>query len=143
MPSHQSWDHEIKFKEGKQLGKHAIYPLSDFKLKTLRKYLNENLRRDLIQESQSLASYPVLFVPKSGGRLRMCVDYQQLNNITVKNSYLIPLMEELMDRFQGAKWYSKFDIPGTFNQIQIKKGNEWKTAFRTRFGYYKYLIISF
>ena len=48
-----------------------------------------------------------------------------------------------MDRFQGAKWYSKFDIPGAFNRIRIKKGNEWKTAFRTCFGHYKYLIVSF
>ena len=85
----------------------------------------------------------MLFAPKLGKGLRMCVDYQQLNNITVKNSYPIPLMEELMDRFQGAKWYSKFDISGVFNRIRIKKGDEWKTAFRTCFGHYKYLVVLF
>ena len=143
LPPHQPWDHKIKLEEGKRSGKHAIYPLSDHKLETLRKYLNENLRRGLIQESQSPAGYPVLFAPKPGGGLKMCVDYWQLNNITLKNSYLIPLMEELMDRFQRAKWYSKFDIPGAFNRIKIKKGDEWKTAFRTQFGHYKYLVVPF
>ena len=97
MPPHQPWDHEIKLKEGKQPGKHTIYLLSNFKLETLRKYLNENLRRDLIPESQLPAGYPVLFAPKPNGRLKMCVDYQQLNNIMVKNSYPISLIEELMD----------------------------------------------
>ena len=76
LPPHQLWDHKIKLEEGKQPGKHAIYPLSDFKLETLRKYLNENLRRGLIRESQSLAGYSVLFALKPGGGLKMCVDYQ-------------------------------------------------------------------
>ena len=75
LPPHQPWDHKIKLEEGKQPGKHAIYPLSDFKLETLRKYLDENLRCGLIRESQSLAGYPMLFATKLSEELRMCVDY--------------------------------------------------------------------
>ena len=75
LPPHQPWDHKIKLKKGKQPDKYAIYLLSDFKLETLRKYLDENLRRGLIWESQSPAGYLVLFAPKSGEELRMCADY--------------------------------------------------------------------
>ena len=76
LPPHQPWNHKIKLKKGKQFGKYAIYPLSYFKLKTLRKYLNENLRRNLIWESHLPANYPVLFALKSSGGLKMCIDYQ-------------------------------------------------------------------
>ena len=143
LPLHQLWDHKIKLEESKQPGKHAIYLLSDFKLETFRKYLNKYLRCGLIQESQLPARYLVLFALKPGKRLRICVDYWQLNNITVKNNYSIPLMKKLMNRFQEVKWYSKFDILRAFNWIRIKKRDEWKTAFRTHFEHYKYLIMPF
>ena len=76
LPLHQPWDHKIKLEEGKQSGKYAIYPLLDFKLEILREYFNENIRHGLIQELQLLTNYLVLFAPKAGEELRMCVDYQ-------------------------------------------------------------------
>lgn len=75
LPSHQLWDHKIKLEEGKQPTKHLIYLLSEFKLETLRSYLDKNLWRGLIREPQSPAGYPVLFAPKPGRGLRMYVDY--------------------------------------------------------------------
>ena len=143
LPKHQEWDHKIKIEEGKSPSKQPIYPLSPQKLDALREYLEENLRKGFIRESQSPAGYPILFVPKSDGSLRLCVDYRALNNITIKNSYPLPLISELQDRFQGAQWFTKFDIPGAFNQIRIKKGDEWKTAFRMRSGLYEYLVMPF
>ena len=129
LPKHQEWDHEIKIMEGCTPTKQPIYPLSPQKLDALREYLEENLQKGFIRESQSPAGYPILFVPKSDGSLRLCVDYRALNNITVKNSYPLPLISELQDRFQGAQWFTKFNILGAFNQICIKEGDEWKTAF--------------
>ena len=123
--------------------KQSIYPLSPEKLDALRKYLDENLRKGFIRESQSPAGYPILFIPKSDGGLRLCVDYRQLNNITIKNSYPLPLISQLQDQLQGAKWFTKFDIPGAFNRIRVKAGDEWKIAFRTRLGHYEYLVIPF
>ena len=122
--------------------KQPIYSLSSQKLDALWEYLEENLQKGFIQESQSSARYSILFVPKSDGSLRLCVDYWALNNITVKNSYLLPLISELQDQFQGAQWFTKFDIPGAFNQIRIK-GDKWKTAFWTRSGLYEYLVMPF
>ena len=143
LPKHQEWDHEIKIIEGCKPTKQPIYPLSPQKLDALREYLEENLQKGFIRESQSPAGYPILFVPKPDGLLRLCVDYRALNSITVKNSYPLPLILELQDRFQGAQWFTKFDIPGAFNQIRIKEGDEWKTAFQTRSGLYKYLVMPF
>ncbi len=143
LPKHQSWDHEIKLVDGKEPTKQSIYPLSAEKLDALRQYLEENMRKGFIRESQSPAGYPILFVPKSDGSLRLCVDYRALNNITIKNSYPLPLIAELQDRLQGAQWFTKFDIPGAFNRIRIKEGDEWKTAFRTRLGHFEYLVMPF
>ena len=82
-------------------------------------------------------------MPKGDGGLRLCVDYRALNDITVKNSYPLPLIGELQDKLQGKKWFMKFDIPGAFNQIRMKKGDEWKMAFRIRQGLYEYLVMPF
>ena len=75
--------------------------------------------------------------------MRLYVDYRELNSITIKNSYLLPLIGEIQDRFREARWFTKFDIPGAYNRIRIKHGDEWKTAFRTRFGHYEYLVMPF
>ena len=75
--------------------------------------------------------------------MRLCVDYRELNDITVKNSYPLPLISEIQDRFQKAKYFTKFDIPAAYNRIRIKEGDEWKTAFGTRFGHYEYLVMPF
>ena len=123
--------------------KQPIYSLSPQKLDALWEYLEENLQKEFIQESQSLAEYSILFVPKSDSSLRLCVDYWALNNITVKNSYLLPLISELQNWFQGVQWFTKFDILGAFNQICIKEGDEWKTAFWTRLRLYEYLVMPF
>ena len=87
--------------------------------------------------------YPILFVPKPDSSKRLCVDYQKLNAITIKNSYALPLILELQDRLQGAKWFTKFDIPVAYHQIRIKAGEEWKTAFRTCLGHYEYQVMPF
>ena len=85
LPKHRDWDHEIPIEEGKKLTYRPIYALSETKLKALREYLDENLKKEFIRPSMSPAGYPILFVPKKDGKLRLCVDYRQLNAITVKN----------------------------------------------------------
>ena len=85
LPEHQDWDHEILIEEGKKPTYRPIYALSETKLKALREYLNENLKKEFIRPSSSPAGYPIQFVPKKDGKLRLCVDYRQLNAIIVKN----------------------------------------------------------
>ena len=85
LPKHQPWDHEIKLQPGMEPEFGLIYQLSEKKLQVLREYLEENLKKSFIQESQSPAGYPILFALKKDGSLRLCVDYRKLNNITIKN----------------------------------------------------------
>ena len=73
----------------------------------------------------------------------MCVNYRQLNAITVKNRYPLPLILELQDRIQGSQWFTELDIRGALNLVQMREVEEWKTAFRTRYGHYEYTVMPF
>ncbi len=143
LPEHGKWDHEIPLKEGCEPSYQQIYALDEAKLKVLDEYLRENLKKGYIRGSTSPAGHPILFVPKKNGKLRLCVDYRKLNEITIKDRYPLPLIHELKDRFRGARWFTKLDLKGAYNLIRIKAGEEWKTAFRTRYGHYEYLVMPF
>ena len=143
LPRHQAWDHEITLVEGKAPAFKKIYPMNDAQLKALREYIDENLKKGFIRESKSPAGYPLFFVPKKGGKLQPVIDYRQLNEITVKNRYPLPLIGEMMDRLKGANWFTKMDLRGAYNLVRMKEGEEWKTAFRTKYGLYEYLVMPF
>jgi hypothetical protein len=87
----------------------------------LRKYINENLKKEYIRPSTLLTRYPVLFVPKLNGKLRMYVDYRQFNAITIKNRYTLLLIYEMQDRIKGSKIFIKIDIKEGYYKIKIKK----------------------
>lgn len=109
----------------------------------LRKTLTELLDKNFIRASNSPASAPVLFVKKPGGGLRFCVDYRALNAITKKDRYPLPLITETLRSLSKAKWFTKVDVIAAFHKIRIKEGDEWKTAFRTRYGLYEWLVTPF
>ena len=98
LPEHQEWDHKIPLQDRKKPTHSPIYTLSAKELEALRDYLDKNLAKEFIRPSTSPAGYPILFVPKKDSKLRLCVDYQQLNVITVKNCYPLPLILEIQDR---------------------------------------------
>ena len=98
-------------------------------LKILREKLDKDLKKGYIRPSTSLAGFPILFVLKKNGLLRMCVDYRKLNDITVKNRYLLPNITELRDRLSRAKIFTAMDLRDGYHLIRIKKGEEWKIAF--------------
>ena len=143
LPKHQPWDHEIELEPGKEPTFGPIYALSEKELGVLRGYIDENLKKGFIRESKSPAGYPILFAPKKDGKLRLCVDYRKLNDITIKNRYPLPNIGELQDRLANAKIFTKLDLRGAYNLIRMKAGEEWKTAFRTRYGHYEYLVMPF
>lgn len=117
--------------------------MSRDELKALSEYLKENLANGFIRRSSSPAAAPILFVKKKDGSLRLCVGYRGLNKITVKNRYPLPLINELMDRLSSAKVYTKLDIRNAYHRIRIAKGDEWKTAFRTKYGLFEYTVMPF
>jgi hypothetical protein len=117
--------------------------MSQEELAATMKYLDEQLAKGFIRPSSSPAAALVLLVRKPGGGLRVCIDYRGLNEITVKNRYPIPLIRETLDKLAKAKYFSKFDIIAAFNNIRVKQGDEWKTAFNSRYGQYEYLVMPF
>jgi hypothetical protein len=120
-----------------------IYKLSENELKILKKYLDENLEKEYIQYSINSVGAPILFILKKDRSFRLYVDYRNLNKIIVKNRHSFFLMGEILNRLNGVAVYTKLDLKKTYYRIRIKKKDEWKTAFRIRYGYFEYKIISF
>lgn len=143
LPSQKSTDHAIDLKDGETPPYGPIYPLSQTELAELRRYLDENIANGRIRPSKSPAGAPILFVPKKDGSLRLCVDYRGLNKVSVKNRYPLPLISEILDRLSGSKYFSKIDVQDAYYRIRIKEGDEWKTAFRTRYGHFEYTVMPF
>ena len=110
--------------EGKTLPYWPIYAMSQPESELLRKMIKENIERGFIWESKLPAGTPVTFMKKKDGELHVCVDYRQLNAITVKNYYPLPLITELLDWTWGAHYFAKLDLRGTYNLIYIKEGDK-------------------
>lgn len=143
LPPHRPYDHRITLKEGFTPPFGPLYSMSHEELKELKKWLEENLAKGFIRASSSPAGAPVLFAKKPGGGLRLCVDYRGLNEGTIKNRYPLPLIRETLNNLSKAKWFTKLDVRGAYNLIRIAEGEEWKTAFRTRYGLYESLVMPF
>jgi hypothetical protein len=144
LPDHKPYDHAIDLRDGKQPPWGPMYPLNEMELQALRDYLKEMLELGKIRPSKSPAAAPIIFVPKGHGRgLRLCVDYRGLNKVTIANRYTLPIMSELQDRVRGVKIFTKIDLKNGYNLIRIKPGDEWKTAFNTRYGLYEYTVMPF
>ncbi|OQE16552.1 hypothetical protein PENFLA_c027G03970 [Penicillium flavigenum] len=143
LPRTKVSDHAIELEEGKAPPFGPIYPLSRTELRELWAYLVDNIKKGRIRPSKSPAGAPILFVPKKDGGLRLCVDYRGLNRVSVKNRYPLPLISEILDRLSGAKCFSKVDVKDAYYRIRLREGDEWKTAFRTRYGHFEYIVMPF
>ena len=142
LPPHRKADHKIELMPGKEPPYGPLYSMSQDELKVLKKFLDENLEKGFIRPSNSPAASPVLFARKPSGGLRLCVDYRALNAITVKNRYPLPLIQETLARICRAKRFTKLDIIAAFNKLRMAMWEEWKTAFRTRYGLYESLVMT-
>ena len=143
MPQRKESDHIIDVEEGGFPPYGPLYNLSGPELGVLRTYLDDALAKGWIRHSVSPAGAPVLFVPKKDGGLRLCVDYRGLNKVTIKNRHPLPLISETLDRLSGAKVFTKMDLKDAYHRIRIREGDEWKTAFCTRYGHFEYLVMPF
>ncbi|WMV18631.1 hypothetical protein MTR67_012016 [Solanum verrucosum] len=110
-------------------------------LKKLKGQLKDLLDKGFIQLSISPWGAPVLFVKKKDGSLRMCIDYSQLNKVTVKNKYQLPRIDDLFDQLQG--YFSKIDLRSRYHQLRVRDVDIPKTTFRTRYGHFEFLVMSF
>ena len=135
--------HAIKLKDGKQPPYGPIYSLSPVEFESRKTYIKTNLTNGFIQPSKSFASAPILFICKLNGSLRLYVNYQGLNNLTIKNWYPVPLIGESLDWLRQAKHCTQLDLTSAYHWIRIKKSNKLKTAFRTRYGHFEYQVMLF
>ncbi|KAI0996656.1 hypothetical protein K3495_g11527 [Podosphaera aphanis] len=123
LPPHRPTDHRIVLREGSHPPFGKLYGMSREELIALREWLQDNLSKGFIRPSSFPAASPVLFVKKSDGGLRLCMDYRGLNEVNVKNWYPIPLISETLDRLSKAKYFTKLDVISAFNRIRIAKGD--------------------
>ncbi|GKB04596.1 putative nucleotidyltransferase, ribonuclease H [Tanacetum coccineum] len=121
----------------------APYRLAPAEMKELAEQLKELSDKGFIRPSSSPWGAPILFVKKKDGSFRMCIDYRELNKLTVKNRYPLPRIDDLFDQLQGSSIYSKIDLRSGYHQLRVREEDIPKTAFRTRYGHYEFQVMPF
>ncbi len=144
LPERKPWDHAIELiPNAKSTLDCKVYPLNQNEQEQLDTFLDKNLDSGRICPSKSPFASPFFFVKKKDGTLRPVQDYWKLNEMTIKNRYLLPLISELIDKLRGAKHFTKLDVRWGYNNVRIKEGDEEKAAFRTNRGLYKPTVMFF
>ncbi|EGN91938.1 hypothetical protein SERLA73DRAFT_37839, partial [Serpula lacrymans var. lacrymans S7.3] len=142
LPPHHLFNLKIDLDKKASPPLSPIYSLLQKKLETLPIFVGENLANRIIGPSSKHGA-PVLFVQKKNSSLRLCIDFQGLNNITKKDNYPLPHISNLLDTLSRTKIYTKLNLRHTYHLVQIADGDEWKTAFQTHYGPYKWLVMPF
>ena len=144
LPPHRPGiDLKIHMEEGIGLLDQKIYPLGAEELETVQEYIKKNKARGWIREAFTDGGSPIMFVKKKDGSLRLRVDYRALNEVTKKDLYPLLLIGEALDHLHTAKYFTKLDINEAYHNVRIKKGDEWKTTFTSKYGTYEYLVMPF
>ena len=143
MPTRKIQDHTIDFKEMFKPQKRRVYSLSKNEREEVQNFVNNQLRKEYIRPSKSPQILPVFFVGKKDRSKRMVMDYCNLNNQTVKNNYLLPLITDLIDNIGGKRVFTKIDLQWGFNNIRIKEEDEQKGMFMTYVGFFELTVIFF
>jgi hypothetical protein len=144
FPPEREWDHAIDLKPGAPDALDCkVYPMTRDEDTALEKFLDEMVAKGYIRPSKSPYASPFFFVKKKDGKLRPVQDYRRLNSHTVRNQYPLPLIAQLISDLSGAHIFSKVDVCQGYNNVRIKKGDEWKAAFKTKFGHWEPLVMFF
>ncbi|CUA70761.1 Transposon Tf2-11 polyprotein [Rhizoctonia solani] len=143
LPPHRPYDIDIELKEDAKLGHAPLYSMTPAESKELKEWLDKELAQGKITPSKSPIASPVMFVKKKDGSLRLVVDYRKLNEATKKNSYPLPRQDDLLAKIQGAQIFTKLDLRWGYNNVRVKEGDEWKTAFRTKYGLFETKVMPF
>ena len=128
---------------GEALTSKAPYKMNTTELVELKLQLKEMLDKGCIRLSVSPWGAPILFVKKKYGTLRLCIDYRQLNKVTIKNIYPLLRIDDLFDQMKGALVFSKIDLRSEYHQAHIKEENIYKTYFKTKYGHYEFVVVPF
>nr|XP_051211131.1 uncharacterized protein LOC127328578 [Lolium perenne] len=143
LPPHRSFDHGIELMPGVQPVNVKPYLYSPQQKDEIERQIKDMIRQGIIKPSQSPFASPVLLVRKKDGTWRFCVDYRQLNAVTVKDRYHMPIVDELLDELAGAQFFTKLDLRSGYHQIRMRDEDERKTAFKTHEGHYEFRVMPF
>jgi len=143
MPTRKTWNHAINLREGFVPKKGKIYSLSRVEREEVQEFVKDQLRKGYIRPSKLPQTSPVFFVLKKDGKKRMVQDYQYLNSWTIKNNYPLPLISDLIDSIGKKKVFTKINLQWGYNNVRIKKGDEWKAAFSTLEGSFEPMVMFF
>ena len=143
MPPQRVVDFGIELHPGTSPISMTPHRMAPVKLQDLRVQLQELLDKGFIKPSTSLWGAPILFPNKKDKTLRLCIDYRQLNMFTIKNRNPLPRIDDLFDQLRGARVYSKIDLCTGYHQLGVKETDILKTAFRTRYGHFEFIVLPF
>ena len=143
LPPNKEVEFSIDHLRGTSPISKAPYRMAPAEMKELKDQLQELLSLGFIWPSVSPWGAPVLFVKKKDGRMRLCIDYRELNKVIIKIQYPLPRIDDLFDQIQDASIFSKIDLRSEYHQLNIKPEDVPKTAFRTRYGHYEFLVMLF
>jgi hypothetical protein len=143
LSKHDSHDYVIEISSNRDFFFDLIYNLSTTKLKVLKNYINEYMKKNFIIEFVSFTKTFIFFVKKTNDKLRLCVNYKNLNEIIIKNRYLLFFINENLNKLFETKIFIKLNVKDVFHRIRIQEENEWKTTFKCRFDHYQYRIMFF
>ncbi|GJU96203.1 putative reverse transcriptase domain-containing protein, partial [Tanacetum coccineum] len=140
---HEELEFHIDLVHGAMPVAKSLYRLAPSEMQELFEQLQELQDKGFIRPSHSSWGAPMLFVKKKDGSFRLCIDYKELNKITIKNHYPFPKIDDLFDQLQGAYYFSKIDLRSGYHQLRVHEDDIPNTAFRTRYGHFEFTVIPF
>ena len=143
LPPDREFEFSIDLVPGTKPIHKAPYRMALAELKELKEQLQKLMDRGFIHPSVSPWGAPVLFVKKKDGLMQLCIDYRELNRVTIRNKYPLPKIDDLFDQLKGASVFSNIDLQSEYHQLKVRKNDVQKTAMRTRYGHYEFVVMPF